>query len=73
MADVVGVDHVGFGSDMLGLTVPSVFDSYRELPQLAQGRYDLQVLKAGGTGIISGNESYALAWTMYSDLLTAKA
>ena len=40
MADVVGVDHVGFGSDMLGLTVPSVFDSYRDLPQLAQGLLD---------------------------------
>jgi membrane dipeptidase len=35
MADVVGIDHVGLGSDMLGLTVPSVFDSYRDLPLLA--------------------------------------
>jgi len=34
MVDVVGVDHVGLGSDMLGLLVPSVFDSYRKLPQL---------------------------------------
>ena len=25
MADVVGVDHVGLGSDMMGLTTPSVF------------------------------------------------
>src|SRR6266436_7443301 len=31
MAEIVGIDHVGFGSDMLGLTVPSVFDSYRDL------------------------------------------
>ena len=37
MADVVGIDHVGLGSDMLGLTVPSVFDSYRDLPLLAHG------------------------------------
>ena len=37
MADVVGVDYVGFGSDMLGLTGPSVFDSYRDLPLLADG------------------------------------
>jgi membrane dipeptidase len=36
MAEVVGVDHVGLGSDMLGLTVPSVFDSYAELPDLAR-------------------------------------
>ena len=29
---------------------------------LAQGRYDLQVWKAGGTGIVSTAEPYALAW-----------
>jgi membrane dipeptidase len=36
IAEVVGVDHVGLGSDMLGLTAPSVFDSYAELPDLAR-------------------------------------
>jgi membrane dipeptidase len=35
-ADVVGVDHVALGSDMRGLTVPSVFASYQDLPLLAQ-------------------------------------
>jgi membrane dipeptidase len=35
LADVVGVDHVGLGSDMLGLTVPSVFPNYDLLPNLA--------------------------------------
>lgn len=29
---------------------------------LAQGRYDLQVWKAGGVGIVSAAEPYALAW-----------
>ena len=29
---------------------------------LAPGRYDLQVWKAGGTGIVSAAEPYALAW-----------
>lgn len=29
---------------------------------LAQGRYDLQVWKAGGSGIVSASEPYALAW-----------
>ena len=29
---------------------------------LAQGRYDLQVWKAGGAGIVSASEPYALAW-----------
>ncbi len=34
MADVAGVDHVGLGTDLLGLTGPAVFDDYRELPTL---------------------------------------
>ena len=32
------------------------------LPQLAAGRYDLQVWKAGGTNLVSTNEAYALAF-----------
>jgi membrane dipeptidase len=35
MVDVVGVDHVGLGTDMLGLTTTSVLRSYADLPQLA--------------------------------------
>ncbi|MGH7977530.1 MAG: S8 family serine peptidase [Limisphaerales bacterium] len=36
------------------------------LPQLPQGRYDLQVLKNGGTNTVSDNETYALAWEFFS-------
>jgi len=36
MVDVAGIDHVGLGSDMLGLTSPSVFAGYDELPALAE-------------------------------------
>jgi membrane dipeptidase len=36
MAEVVGVDHVGLGSDMRGLTSRSVLDGYRDLPLLAE-------------------------------------
>lgn len=32
------------------------------LPQLAPGRYDLQVWKAGGNGFVSPDETYALAF-----------
>jgi hypothetical protein len=32
------------------------------LPQLAAGRYDLQVWKAGGPNVITDSETYALAW-----------
>jgi len=38
-------------------------------PSLAQGRYDLQVWKAGGSGIVSTIEPYALAFAFYSDTL----
>jgi membrane dipeptidase len=34
MADVVGVEHVGLGTDMLGFINPPVFRSYEQLPQL---------------------------------------
>jgi microsomal dipeptidase-like Zn-dependent dipeptidase len=35
MVDAVGIDNVGLDSDMLGLPRGSVFESYRELPRLA--------------------------------------
>lgn len=35
MVDVVGVDHVGIGTDQLGLQGPSAMPSYADLPQLA--------------------------------------
>jgi hypothetical protein len=41
------------------------------LPQLPQGRYDLQVWKAGGAGIVSTAEPYALAWEFFSTSLNA--
>ena len=39
------------------------------LTGLAQGRYDLQVWKAGGLGIVSAAEPYALAFEFFSDTL----
>ena len=42
MVDVVGVDHVGFGTDMLGLTGPSVSPRrYADLPLLANALIDV--------------------------------
>lgn len=40
------------------------------VPQLAQGRYDLQVWKAGGSTITT-SETYALAWEFFSTVLSA--
>jgi membrane dipeptidase len=35
MVDAAGIDHVGLGSDMMGLLSPSMFASYEELPDFA--------------------------------------
>lgn len=55
MADVVGVAHVGLGTDMLGFIRPPVFTGYAQLPALATA-----LLKAGFTSgevgqILGGN------------------
>jgi membrane dipeptidase len=42
MADVAGVDHVGLGTDMLGIVGGAVFENYDRLPELAE-----LMLKAG--------------------------
>jgi len=49
----------------------SVVDNVQQVfvPQLAQGRYDLEVWKAGGGSIVSTKESYALAWQAASESL----
>jgi hypothetical protein len=49
----------------------SVVDNVQHVfvPQLPQGRYDLQVWKAGGGSIVSTNERYALAWAISSQSL----
>lgn len=39
------------------------------VPRLPPGRYDLQVWKAGGSGIVSSAETYALAWSFVSPSL----
>lgn len=39
--------------------------------RLPQGRYDLQVWKAGGNAIVSASETYALAWEFSSQALSA--
>jgi hypothetical protein len=50
----------------------SVVDNVQHVfvPQLPQGRYDLQVWKAGGSGIVSNSEPYAVAWAIASQSLT---
>ena len=40
------------------------------VPRLPAGRYDLQVLKNGGTNVVSDTEAYALAWGFVSPALS---
>jgi membrane dipeptidase len=55
LAEVVGVDHVGLGTDSLGLTGPSVFDDYRQLPDLAQALLGAGFSAADVGKILGGN------------------
>jgi membrane dipeptidase len=55
LADLVGVDHVGIGSDMMGLTVPSVFDSYADLPALAAALLNAGFNQQDAGKILGGN------------------
>jgi membrane dipeptidase len=64
LADVVGVDHVGLGSDMLGLTGASVLDSYRRLPDLAEAMLAVG-FNAGDVGkVLGGNYARVFGATM---------
>jgi membrane dipeptidase len=64
MADLVGVDHVGLGSDMMGLTTPSVFDSYRDLPKLAEGLLDHGFTPDEARKILGGNYARVFSATV---------
>lgn len=64
LADVVGVDHVGLGSDMLGLVGASVFNNYRQLPDLAEAMLAVG-FSAGDVGkVLGGNYARVFAATM---------
>lgn len=54
MAEVVGPDHVGLGSDMMGLVGPSALPDYTSLPGLA-ARLLARFTPAEAAGILGGN------------------
>jgi membrane dipeptidase len=54
MADAVGADHVGVGSDMMGLVVPSALPGYERLPELAAALLK-RFTKPEVAGIMGGN------------------
>jgi membrane dipeptidase len=55
LVDVVGVDHVGIGSDTMGLTVPSLFDDYAKLPELAAALLNVGFNQQDVGKILGGN------------------
>jgi len=64
MAEVVGADHVGLGTDMRGLTGRSVFDSYRDLPLLAEKLLARGFAAADVGKILGGNYARVFAATV---------
>lgn len=61
MAGVVGVEHVGVGSDMLGLVSASVFPSYTRLPDLRQALARQGFQPAETAAILGGNYARVFA------------
>jgi membrane dipeptidase len=55
MADAVGVDHVGLGSDMRGLVGPSTFPDYDRLPELAEALLGAGFSLTDSAKILGGN------------------
>jgi membrane dipeptidase len=55
LVDVVGIDHVGIGSDSMGLTVPSIFEDYAELPALAAALLNVGFNQQDAGKILGGN------------------
>lgn len=55
MADLVGVEHVGLGTDMLGFISPPVFRSYTQLPDLASALLLAGFSPAEVGAILGGN------------------
>jgi membrane dipeptidase len=55
MADVVGVEHVGLGTDMLGFISPPVFTTYEQLPLLANALLSAGFTQDEVSAILGGN------------------
>jgi membrane dipeptidase len=55
LVDVVGIDHVGLGSDMEGLVGPSVFPDYSQLPGLAEAMIGVGFNATDASKLLGGN------------------
>ena len=64
LVELVGIDHVGLGSDMRGLTVPSVLPSYRSFPLLAQALLARGFSPEDAGKVLGGNYARVFAATV---------
>lgn len=55
MADVVGIDHVGIGTDMMGLLSASMFATYRDTPRVAEALLARGFSAGDATKVMGGN------------------
>ncbi|QHJ01601.1 peptidase M19 [Xylophilus rhododendri] len=55
MADAIGIEHVGLGSDMLGFISPPVLQSYRQLPELRAALRQAGLSAGDVTKVMGGN------------------
>jgi membrane dipeptidase len=55
LVDVVGVDHVGLGTDLRGLVGPSVIKDYDELPSFAEALLEVGFSVTDTTKLLGGN------------------
>jgi membrane dipeptidase len=61
MVEAVGVDHVGIGSDMLGLLSDAAFASYRQTPALTAELLAIGFSEAEVGKLLGGNFARVLA------------
>lgn len=60
MVDAIGIDHVGIGSDMLGLLSAASFETYRLTPDLAAALLAVGFDAAGAAKVLGGNHARVL-------------
>ncbi|MCZ2499212.1 peptidase M19 [Xylophilus sp. Kf1] len=55
LADAIGIEHVGLGTDMLGFVSPPVLQSYRQWPDLAAALLDSGLSRDEARMVLGGN------------------
>lgn len=64
LVDIVGIDHVGLGTDMTGLVGPSILPDYDQLPDLAEALIGVGFNVTDTTKLLGGNYARVFAASM---------